>query len=195
MTGKKNFCLGTLESLASSRQREGLCILKTSIPLAVRIGSSRSLIRDLASGEADAVFAAEIPEMPGFFRVTAYEERVLLISSPVHPVLTPEDLKGLPLVGFPTGCRYRKHLEDWLKESGRTPGKTVELTDYRAIFNAVSEGCGYAAVPESLLLQKRKEQFFSVPLSGEFGKLPVHFAWSKEADRKAVSLIRETFCF
>jgi DNA-binding transcriptional LysR family regulator len=58
----------------------------------------------------------------------------------------------MSMLAFPTGCSYRKRLEDFLGASQLVPTRILELASYQAMIACVAAGTGFAVVPRSLLL-------------------------------------------
>ncbi|HXZ08744.1 MAG TPA: LysR family transcriptional regulator [Paraburkholderia sp.] len=159
--------IGALESTAAARLPALLSTYHSRWPrvdLEISIGTSRSLLEDVANGRLDCAFVAEagvqIPpaagatfSMPGLKGTRAYTEEMLLVLPPNHPpVSRPEDLSVTTLAAFPTGCTYRNVLERWLgSRRADRPWKVMELVSYHAILACVAAGSCIALCPKSIL--------------------------------------------
>ena len=161
--------IGALESTAATRLPTLLSTYHSRWPqvgLEISIGTSRSLVEDVASGRLDCAFVAEagvqVPEaagaafsMHGLKATRAYPEEMLLVLPPNHPpVSRPEDLSVTTLAALPAGCTYRSVLERWL--GSREPGadrswKVMELVSYHSILACVAAGSCIALCPKSIL--------------------------------------------
>jgi len=161
--------IGALESTAAARLPTLLSTYHSRWPqvaLEISIGTSRSLVEDVASGRLDCAFVAEagvqIPPATGAAFSTqglkatrAYTEEMPLVLPPNHPpVSRPEDLSVTTLAAFPAGCTYRSVLERWLGSTASGAGKSwkvMELVSYHAILACVAAGSCIALCPKSIL--------------------------------------------
>ena len=187
------FRLGTLQSIFATRLKPLVPGLQAQFPLEVKIGHSKDLFEDLVAGKFDAVFAIDGPEHPDVCRANAVSEDVTLIYPDSHETgLSQEDLLDLPFVTFAPGCSYRRRGLQWMDEKGLQPVAVEVVPNYPAIMDAVAEGRGFGAIPGSVYRSSpRQSEVQADPIKGVNGKVWVELLWRKDADARAVGLIRE----
>jgi DNA-binding transcriptional LysR family regulator len=161
--------IGTMESTAAARLPALLSSYHSRWPavdLEISIGTSESLVDDVASSTVDCAFVA-VPgadlrggsdfalESRGLASTRAYIEDLLLVLPPNHPAVKgPDDLKITTLAAFANGCTYRCTLERWLcgsRNPAHTYWKVLEQTSYHAILSCVGAGSCFALCPRSIL--------------------------------------------
>ena len=193
MPANTPFRLGTLQSVLATRLNALLPSLRGQMELEVKIGHSKDLYEDLAAGRFDAVFAIDAPENPEILRTNAIAEDVTLVYPDSHqPVQSQEDLLDLPFVTFAPGCSYRRRGLQWMGEKGLEPVAVDVVPNYAAIMDAVAEGKGFGAIPGSVYRSSPRQSEVQADLiRGENGKVWVELLWRKDADPKAVELIRK----
>jgi DNA-binding transcriptional LysR family regulator len=161
--------IGAMESTAATRLPALLSSYHSRWPqvqLELSIGTSCSLIDDVASSRLDCAFVAEA----GFHALAepgtrftgcglnatwAYSEEMLLVLPPNHPPASrPEDLKVTTLAAFSRGCTYRSVLERWLSTrafQGDNYWNVMEFESYHSILASVAAGSCFALCPKSIL--------------------------------------------
>jgi DNA-binding transcriptional LysR family regulator len=148
--------IGSLESTAGSRLPPILSRYHRQHPgvvVELVTGTTGALLQRVAQFEIEAAFVSEPFTPSGLSTMKAFDEELVLITGRgVPPVRRAEDLAGMSMVAFATGCSYRKRLEDWLGASALLPARTLELASYQAMIACVAAGTGFAVVPRSLLL-------------------------------------------
>lgn len=192
------FRLGVLESVLKTRLAQKLPGIRKDFPVDVLVGHSKGLAAKLEAGELDAVFAIGVLEMPpGIERARAFAENVMLIYPGAHAAVTsPAGLKGMPLAALAEGCAYRKRAIDWFESDGARPLVIQDQPDYSGVLNAVADGQGFAAVPESVLSRfSRKAEIQAGRLQGEGGQVWVELLWRRDAPRAVIERIREAMGF
>ncbi len=147
--------IGSLESTAGSRLAPILSRFHKLYPgvvVELVTGTTGAMTRKVLNFEVEAAFVSTPFTAPEMESVPVFEEELVLITARGHaPVRRATDLAGLTLIAFPTGCSYRKQLEDWLGTSAVMPARTLEFGSYQAMIACVAAGTGFALVPRSLL--------------------------------------------
>jgi DNA-binding transcriptional LysR family regulator len=149
------FKLGTLESTAATRLPPVLARYHRGYP-AVRLelvtGTSGALVDRVLRGEIEAAFVAEPFAEKNLETQHVFTEELVLITPKGHrPVTRPQDIDERIVLGFTTGCSYRRRLESWLGRSSIVAERVMEYGSYHAITACVAAGAGIAVVPKSVL--------------------------------------------
>jgi DNA-binding transcriptional LysR family regulator len=149
------FKLGTLESTAATRLPPVLARYHRGYP-AVRLelvtGTSGALVDRVLRGEIEAAFVAEPFAEKNLETQHAFTEELVLITPKGHRRVTrPQDIDERIVLGFTTGCSYRRRLESWLGRSSIVAERVMEYGSYHAITACVAAGAGIAVVPKSVL--------------------------------------------
>jgi DNA-binding transcriptional LysR family regulator len=147
--------LGALESTAASRLPELLAAFYRTAP-AVRLelttGTNDALTAAVLDRRLHAAFVAERPTEPDLECLSAFSERLVLISRLGRsPIRRARDVGGDPVIAFPQGCAYRRALERWLGREQSAAATVLEMASYHAILACVAAGTGIALIPESVL--------------------------------------------
>ena len=153
------FRIGSLESTAGSRLAPILSKFHKQHPAVVVelvTGTTGALVRRVTNFEIEAAFVSEPFTAPGLSSRKVFEEELVLVTPRDMPAVTrPAQLAGATLIGFATGCSYRKRAEEWLGAAGMMPARTLEFASYQAMIACVAAGTGFALVPRSLLAALR----------------------------------------
>ena len=149
------FKLGTLESTAATRLPPVLARYHRGYP-AVRLelitGTSGALVDRVLRGEIEAAFVAEPFAEKSLETQHVFTEELVLITPKGHRRVTrPQDIDERIVLGFTTGCSYRRRLESWLGRSSIVAERVMEYGSYHAITACVAAGAGIAVVPKSVL--------------------------------------------
>ncbi|HTM60743.1 MAG TPA: LysR substrate-binding domain-containing protein [Burkholderiales bacterium] len=149
------FKLGTLESTAATRLPPVLARYHRGYP-AVRLelitGTSGALVDRVLRGEIEAAFVAEPFAEKSLETQHVFTEELVLITPKGHRRVTrPQDVDERIVLGFTTGCSYRRRLESWLGRSSIVAERVMEYGSYHAITACVAAGAGIAVVPKSVL--------------------------------------------
>jgi len=153
------FRIGSLESTAGSRLAPILSKFHKQHPAVVVelvTGTTGALVLRVTNFEIEAAFVSEPFTAPGLSSRKVFEEELVLVTPRDMPAVTrPAQLAGTTLIGFATGCSYRKRAEEWLGAAGMMPARTLEFASYQAMIACVAAGTGFALVPRSLLAALR----------------------------------------
>ena len=147
--------IGALESTAATRLPPILSRFHERHPdvrLQLVTGTSGALVARVTAHDIDAAFVAE-PFAAGELEVQpVFDETLVLITPADAPaVRTAKDVAHTTLIAFPTGCSYRRRLEEWLGRSAIVPARVLEFASDHAIVACVAAGAGIAIVPRSVM--------------------------------------------
>ena len=178
------FRLGALESTAATRLPPVLARYHRGYP-AVRLelvtGTSGALVDRVLREEIEAAFVAEPFAAKNLETQHAFSEELVLITPKGHPpVGTPRDIGQRIILGFTTGCSYRRRLESWLGRSSVVAERVMEYGSYHAIVACVAAGSGIAVVPKSVLRLARAESQVGVhPLPAQVARARTMLVWRR----------------
>lgn len=187
--------IGSLESTAGSRLPPILSRYHRQHPgvvVELVTGTTGALLQRVAQFETEAAFVSEPFTPNGLSTMKAFDEELVLITGRgVRPVRRAEDLAGMSMVAFATGCSYRRRLEDWLGASALLPARTLELASYQAMIACVAAGTGFAVVPRSLLVAlKAADEVQQHELPASVRRNQTHLVW-KGAPSSALMRLQE----
>jgi DNA-binding transcriptional LysR family regulator len=189
------FRIGTLESTAATRLPPLLARFHRSHP-AVRLelvtGTSGALVDRVLREDIEAAFVAE--PFPAEHLETHHaftEELVLITPKGQARVTSPRDLGSRIVLGFTTGCSYRRRLESWLGRSGLVAERVMEYGSYHAIVACVVAGSGIAVVPRSVLRAVGAERQVAVhPLPPKVARARTQLVWRQGHRSPALDALR-----
>lgn len=190
------FRVGTLESTAATRLPPLLAHFHRSHP-AVRLelvtGTSGALVDRVLREEIEAAFVAEPFPAQHLETQHAFSEELVLITPKGHArVASPRELSERIVLGFTTGCSYRRRLEAWLGRSGVVAERVMEYGSYHAIVACVIAGSGIAVVPRSVLRAVGAEAQVGVhPLPAKVGHARTMLVWRDGHRSPALDALRK----
>src|SRR5438105_4887072 len=115
------FRIGSLESTAGSRLAPILSRFHKLYPgvvVELVTGTTGALVQRVRNFEIEGAFVSMPFTAPGVQARKVFEEELVLITAKGHTAIRrATDLAGMTLIAFPSGCSYRKQLEDWLGAS------------------------------------------------------------------------------
>jgi DNA-binding transcriptional LysR family regulator len=125
---------------------------KVSIDLQER--PSQSIVRELASGEADVGIMARTSALPG---LEAFPFRTLrfVLATPLHHPLASRrsvafrDALEHDFVGLAQGSATQKYLEDQAARLGKQVRYRVRMREFPGVCRMVEDNVGIAVIPES----------------------------------------------
>lgn len=138
------------EPIARFRQRH------PGLAITLRSANSHLVFEHVGSGESELGFAGCSPSYTGFFVETLFEDELLLVASPQHPLarkgaLTSKDLADQILVTREEGSGTQRAVDEHLTELGVTPVETLVMNHPEAIKRVVAAGVGVAFLPRITL--------------------------------------------
>src|SRR6266581_4717822 len=189
------FKLGALESTAATRLPPVLARYHLNHP-AVRLervtGTSGGLVDRVLREEIEAAFVAEPFSAKNLETRHAFTEELVLITPKSHPRIgAPKDIGQRIILGFTTGCSYRRRLEAWLGRSSVVAERVMEYGSYHAIVACVAAGSGIAAVPKSVLRAVGAEAQVAVhPLPANVANAKTMLVWRRGHQSAALDALR-----
>lgn len=178
------FRIGTLQSTAASRLPPLLSRFHEKYP-GVRVelttGTEDELVDAVLTRKVEAAFVADCQAAADQLeRMPAFAEELVIVAPRSHPKIRgPRDVRSDTIIGFPSGCAYRRRLQAWLAAGGVVPDKSLDLSSYHAIVACVASGSGIGLVPRSVLDTIRAEKAVAIyPLSGK-GLVTTFLVWRK----------------
>src|SRR3989440_7212570 len=190
------FRLGTLESTAATRLPPVLARYHRDYP-AVRLelvtGTSGALVDRVLREEIEAAFVAEPFPAKQLEMQHAFTEELVLITPKGHArVSTPKDIGSRIVLGFTTGCSYRRRLEAWLGRSSVIAERVMEYGSYHAIAACVAAGSGIAVIPKSVLRAVGAEAQVAVhPLPANVARAKTMLVWRRAHQSAALDALRK----
>ena len=117
------------------------------VSVVVEKSSGRAIEQGLVSGTLDLGIAFAPPEDPEVAADTLFEEEIVLIVSPAHPLagrasVRLAELDGLNMVLHGRGFATRRLLDDRMRDAGIRPRITVEMNDIDSLLEVVRLGTG-----------------------------------------------------
>jgi DNA-binding transcriptional LysR family regulator len=190
------FKLGALESTAATRLPPVLARYHRAYP-AVRLelvtGTSGALVDKVLREEVEAALVAEPFAAKNLEMQHAFTEELVLITPKGHArVTSPKDLGERIILGFTTGCSYRRRLEAWLGRSSIVAERVMEYGSYHAITACVAAGSGIAVIPKSVLRAVGAEAQVAVhPLPPSVANARTMLVWRRGHRSAALDALRE----
>jgi DNA-binding transcriptional LysR family regulator len=178
------FNIGAIESSATGRLPKLLSRFHEIYPavqMRFTTGVWSQLLSDVVAHKLDCAIIAVDNQHPDIDRLEIYKEDLVLISSTIMgEIKSPQDLSGKNIFMWPEGCPYRKALESWLNEHNIS-NIITSIASYGTILGCVSSGAGVSLVPKGIY-----DQFYRI--GGICGHsfsdlLPIqnYFIWNRKA--------------
>ncbi len=187
--------VGTLESTAAARLPPVLARYHRANPevqIELVTGTSCGLLDQVSRYAIDAAFVAGRFEPEGLEMMPVFLEKLVLIApKEITKIKNAEDIQGMTVIAFATGCSYRRTLEEWLARSKVTPERVLEFGSYHAIVACVAAGTGIALVPHSVVDALHAERDVSIlPPPIEFTDATTFLVWPKEHSSASLDALR-----
>jgi len=149
--------IGAAESLCLYRLIDMLQEYRHHYPnvqLVIRSALCAEMRRSVQRGEIDIVLTIEPPtRTESLVTETLFEETMLLLVSPDHPLVDkervePADLHGEAFVMTELGCSYRAYLDHVFEDNGVLPSGRLEFFSIELIKKCTRSGLGITLLPE-----------------------------------------------
>ena len=123
-----------------------------AVEIQVQVGTTAFLTEAVLDRQLDIAIIGEQCSHPDLLSLPFSKECAkIATSSGEPPIRSLQDLSGRTLLVFPSGCSYRKLLEQVLINEGITPVHIMEFTSIGAIIAGVSAGMGISLLPTYIL--------------------------------------------
>jgi DNA-binding transcriptional LysR family regulator len=150
--------IGSMETTAAARLPQVLGQFHRQYPqvdLLLDTGPTDYLVQAVLNHKVDLALVAAPVERPELMQLPMFEEELVLLTDSLHgPVTSPADVARRTLLGFRSGCSYRRRLERWFAEGGVSPARIAEFGTYEAIIGCVAAGMGVAMMPLEVMKQR-----------------------------------------
>lgn len=119
------------------------------VEMTIDVSNKNTVIEGLKKNESDFSLVSLLPDDIPINRITLMENRLYLVGSSNYQggVVTLKKLENLTLIFREKGSATRGIMEQYLKEHGVKPGKTMELVSNEAVKQAVNAGLGFSIMP------------------------------------------------
>ncbi|MBX4270057.1 LysR family transcriptional regulator [Clostridium estertheticum] len=145
--------IGSMETTASIHLPQLLSAYHRNYPdvnLTLKTGTTEKNIHEVLQYNLDGAFVAGPIDHPELLQKTVMEEELVFITDSIHPAMSAiKDIEARTLLVFPTGCSYRKILEQLLHNNGLIPDEIIEFDTLGAILSCVCSGLGMSLLPIS----------------------------------------------
>ncbi|WP_028101131.1 LysR family transcriptional regulator [Pseudoduganella violaceinigra] len=150
--------IGSMETTAAARLPRLLGAFHRSYPqvdLLLDTGPTDYLVQQVLNHKVDLALVSAPIERPELAQVPVFVEELVLLTDAMHgPVSGPADVARRTLLGFRSGCSYRRRLEWWFADAGIAHTKVAEFGTFEAIIGCVAAGMGVAMMPREVLKQR-----------------------------------------
>ncbi|MDS0527678.1 LysR family transcriptional regulator [Clostridium sp. SHJSY1] len=154
-TPQGTLCIGSMETMATVHLPKMLSIYHKNYPnvdLTLKTGTTEKNINEVLQYNLDGAFVAGPIDHPELIQKLVCEENLVLITDTEHPMISSiKDIQTRTLLTFPTGCSYRKTLEQLLHNEGLIPNKIIEFDSLGAIIASACSGLGMSLLPVSVV--------------------------------------------
>jgi len=186
--------IGTLESTAASRLPPLLSRYHEKYPevrIELTTGTADALVDAVLSRKVEAAFVADCGAADQLDMLPAFSEELVVIAPHSHPsIRRAEDVRTDTIIGFPSGCAYRRHFQSWLASGGVVPDKVLDLSSYHAIVACVASGTGIAMAPRSVLETIRGTESIAVYPLPKKGAVMTSLVWRKGESSLALKALQ-----
>lgn len=137
------------------------------------------LVADVVRHKLDGAIIAVNSDHPDIRQMEIYKEPLVLIaSSSLGEITSPQALNNLNIFMWPEGCPYRRALEIWLKAAKVTTPIT-SIASYGTILGCVSAGAGVSLVPTGVFEQYKKIGNIKGYSFEALAPIQNYFVWNK----------------
>ena len=142
--------LGSLETTLAVRLPRALSDFHRQykdVELRIMTGTTDQLVSAVLAFKVDGAFVAGQVSHPAVEQFPAFVEEVVLVTPP--DVTDMHTWTTRTLIVFRQGCSYRALAEQWLRTTGITPVRLMELGTLDGILACVGAGLGVTLLPRS----------------------------------------------
>ena len=172
--------IGSMETTMAVRLPPVLKALHQRFPeadIAIHTGRSEQLIEQLLSYELDCAFVGGQLEHPDLQVLETFSEELVLLTP------TNADARAAStLLVFREGCHYRRMAEQWIREAGRLPFKTMEYGALEGIIGCVDAGLGCTLLPRSVVENRQfGGDYIITPVPDHLARASTQLIWRRDA--------------
>lgn len=181
--------IASIETLASCflpYRLHGFRSAHPDVLLRIQPGSEPDIIAAVKAGTADFGLIFDQPFHSDELECrTLRRERLYVVLPPGHRLadrngLSPNDLKGIPLVLTEESCTYRAYLMGRFREAGVDPAIEMELGHLEGIKKAVLHGWGAAFLPAYAVEEELTAgSLRALPLEQDRADFRIQLIWRK----------------
>lgn len=187
--------IGSMETTAAARLPQVLGQFHRQYPqvdLLLDTGPTDYLVQAVLNHKVDLALVAAPVERPELMQLPVFDEELVLLTDSLHgPVTSPADVARRTLLGFRSGCSYRRRLERWFAEGGVSPARIAEFGTYEAIIGCVAAGMGVAMMPREVMKQRELASSVRIhTLPPEVAQVQTMMIWRRDIAQHAA---REAF--
>jgi len=141
------------------------------VRISMNILPTEQVIEHTATLNNDLGFISYPVEHPKLLLREVLEDRLVIITSPDHPLtrkqaLAPRDLKDELLIMHETGSAPRKAIEEYIRKNDLSVKIHLEISSNHAIKRAVEDGLGIALISRRVAIEEiRAGRLAAIPLS------------------------------
>jgi DNA-binding transcriptional LysR family regulator len=177
--------IGSMETTAAARLPLVLGQFHRQYPqvdLVLDTGPTDYLLQAVLNHKVDVALVAAPVERPELVQLPVFDEELVLLTNSLHgPVTSPADVGKRTLLGFRSGCSYRRRLERWFAEGGVSPARIAEFGTFEAIIGCVAAGMGVAMMPKEVLKQRELAKSVRVhALPDDVARVQTMLVWRRD---------------
>lgn len=115
-----------------------------------------------------------------------FDEPVLLLASPIHPLssktcVTPEDIEGQSLILTESGCNYRARFESFVNSTHNQPCSTMEVSSIQIIKKFTEDNLGITVLTKTAVQDELdSKRLIALPWSGPSFDVKAQVVYRKE---------------
>ncbi len=182
--------IGSMETTAAARLPRVLGAFHRKYPqvdLLLDTGPTDYQIQQVLHHKVDLALVSGPVERPELEQAPVFVEELVLLTDAMHgPVTGPADVARRTLLGFRSGCSYRRRLEWWFADAGVAHTRIAEFGTFEAIIGCVAAGMGVAMMPREVLRQRglgRTVQCHTLP--PEVAEVETVMVWRRDIPHHA----------
>ena len=167
LVGGMTVCLYVFPSLLAEVRR-----IHPNLDLKVTVGSAERSIAVLRAGAADLGLVTLPVDASDFIAVPLFQEELLLITYPAHPLakktpIAPADLDKQPFILFESGSITRRLVEEFFTRQRIESHIVMETENVEIIKAMVRNGLGISVIPwQAAAEDVREKQLFCSRIAG-----------------------------
>jgi DNA-binding transcriptional LysR family regulator len=141
------------------------------VRISMNILPTEQVMEHTATLNNDLGFISYPVEHPKLLKREILEDRLVIITSPIHPLtrkqtLAPQDLKDEQLIMHETGSAPREAIEEYIRKNDISVKIHLEISSNHAIKRAVEDGLGIALISRRVAIDEiRAGRLAAIPLS------------------------------